>query len=400
MSEAISKKTEALLFINSNKFGIHTWTTIFNFGINTHDIILTIQLYSTLFERLDKGDLLTNNNQQEISRIKQQFVLDAILKLEILIESTLVLVHSLSIEYHTVAKNMTYYDSALVESIIREISINKKIRNYKYNMRRVLGLPNLKHLSLSTKEKELLNSDFESFELTFLDVLKTLVSFYDKFRIVYGKSKHGLAFITGGSSNSTNEDGGILGNSVLNCYSRIYKEDKMPKGTIQLSTISSNPPLQYPYFNFISVISFNTKLIEEINSILSILKELISFICTNHQSYALNCGKGYLPYKKTDNKFTLITSRELRNENEQQIFKSIWDKNFPKMYIPEVENVVNMTYTNPQIAQSLTKDTITNILIPETVKIDNNPDKYPKFSFRYLPSLKTTLKNIYNSLKN
>ena len=91
-----AKREEALSFINSSKFGIDAWTTIFNFSLNSHNIILTIELYSTLIERLEKGELLTNNNRQDIIRIQQQIVLDAILKIQILIESTLVLIHSLS----------------------------------------------------------------------------------------------------------------------------------------------------------------------------------------------------------------------------------------------------------------------------------------------------------------
>jgi hypothetical protein len=282
-SDSNPKRQDALSFINGNKFGVDTWTTIFNFGLNTHNIILTIGLYSNLIEEVDKGNMLTTNSPQDIIRMQQHIVLDAISKIQILIESTLVLVHSLSIGYHAVAKNITYYNYNLLDTIIKEISKNKKLKNYKYNLRKVLGLPNLKYLSLSLEEKKLLNKDFQNFELNCLNTLKELISFYDKFNIVYGKSKHGLAYITGGSSEPINKGKRIFDNSVLNCYGRINRRHKMPKETIVSSTFSSNPTMQYKYYNFISVINFNTKLIEEINSTLSRLNDLISFVCTNHE---------------------------------------------------------------------------------------------------------------------
>ena len=88
-------------------------------------MILTIELYGNLIEEVDKGNLLTTDNPEDIIRIQQHIVLDTISKIQILIESTLVLVHSLSIGYHTAAKNMTYYDYNLLDTIISEIRKNK-----------------------------------------------------------------------------------------------------------------------------------------------------------------------------------------------------------------------------------------------------------------------------------
>jgi hypothetical protein len=93
---------------------------------------------------------------------------------------------------------MTYYSKALIDSVVAELKRNKKLKNYRYNMRKILGLPNLKFLSLTSEEKKFLNRDFGLFELNALEKLRRLVSFYEKFDIVYGKSKHGVAFITGG----------------------------------------------------------------------------------------------------------------------------------------------------------------------------------------------------------
>ena len=74
--------------------------TITDFAENAHNIILTIELYGILIEKLEKDNLLKNHKRGDVIRIKQQIVLDAILKTQILIESTLVLIHSLSVGYN------------------------------------------------------------------------------------------------------------------------------------------------------------------------------------------------------------------------------------------------------------------------------------------------------------
>ena len=153
MYKMTEKQAEAISFINSNKFGVDAWITITFFAQNIHNIISTIELYGILIEKLEKDNLLKNYNAGDVIRLKQQIVLDVILKTQILIESTLVLIHSLSMGYHTVAKNMTNYRIHLVNTIIEELRKNKKLKNYKYNMRKVLGLPNLKFLSLSSNKK-------------------------------------------------------------------------------------------------------------------------------------------------------------------------------------------------------------------------------------------------------
>ena len=360
MSKITGKQGEALSFINGKKFGIDTWTTIYHFGLNVLNIISSIELYGILIEKLDKNNLVSTHNAEDIIRIKQQIVLDVIMKTQILIESTLVLIHSLSTGYHAVARNMTYYDMGLVNSIIKEIGKNKQLKNYKYNMRKILGLPNLKYLSLSLKEKKFLNEDFERFEFECLKRLKRLTDFYDKFRVIYGKSKHGLAFLSTGSSNLT--DTGFDG-SILQCLGRISNEDKRPKGSI-VTSINTTPAMTYKFFDYISIVKFDKKLIDEINSTISDLKNLVSFICTNHESYALNSGKGYLPYSLTNGKRYMLTSREAETENEKNIIKSIADKNLGAMYLPRVEHIIKNIYTNPKIIESLGKDTVTNILIP------------------------------------
>lgn len=140
----------------------------------------------------------------------------------------------------------------------------------------------------------------------------------------------------------------------------------MPKGHLVSFVFGSTPPIRWKYFNFVSVISFRKKLFEEINSVVSELNSLISFISANHAAYGSNCGKGYLPYSQKEHKTSLLISRKPETENEEKILKSIADKVLPKMYLPSrIQSVFNTRFTNPQIVQSLINDTITNILISE-----------------------------------
>jgi hypothetical protein len=47
----------------------------------------------------------------------------------------------------------------------------------------------------------------------------------------------------------------------------------------------------------------------------------------------------------------------------RKIFKRIAEKNFSKMYFPPIETIFKSRYTNPKVIQSLTDNSITNILI-------------------------------------
>ena len=337
MSEIAHNKAEVLSFIGSEKFGMDAWTTLYHFGLNTQNIILTIELYGVLIEKLDTDNLLANHNIDDMVRIKQHIVLDVIMKTQILIESTLVLIHCLSTGYRTLARNMTYYDMNLVDSIINEIRKNKKMKNYKYNMRKVLGLPNLKLLDLSSNEKKFLNQDFQKFESDSLARLRRQADFYDKFRVVYGKTKHGLAFLTAGTSISTVAS---FEDSILQCFGRRIKEPKHPN-VIRIPYFKLAPEIAHDFFDFISIVKFGKQLIDEINATISNLKEIISFICTNHKSFALNCGKGYLPYTQRNGRVYMLTSMASPTENEQKIIESIASKNLKQMYIPTVEFSIN-----------------------------------------------------------
>jgi hypothetical protein len=210
------------------------------------------------------------------------------------------------------------------------------------------------------KEKKFLNEDFERFEIDCLNRLKKFAKFYDKFRVIYGKSKHGLGFVCAGLSPAT---GKCFEGSVLQCFGRISKEDKRPKASVILSSFGTTPAMNYKFFDFVSIIKFDKNLIDEINSMISDLKGLASFITSNHQTYALNRGKAYLPNSQRNGKRHLLTSREIQTEDEENIVRSIGEKNLEAMYLPKVNHIINNVY-NSKIIESMSNESVTNIRIP------------------------------------
>jgi hypothetical protein len=359
----LTKREEsALKFINSNKFGPDAWITIKLFAQNVHDNISAIELYGILIEKVDGDNLLSNYNARDALRIKQQIVLDVILKTQILIESTLVLIHSLSEGYKRVASNMTFYDKNLVNNVIKDLGKNKKLKNYNHNLRKVLGLPNLKFLNLTCEERDFLRMDFEVCEANYLEAIKRLIHFYDKFSIFHGKSKHGLTYIKA-CSLDLNKETVALHNSFVQYFSRI----KEMKGASKKYHVSfSSNSAHWNYFNCVGIIGFRKNLFDEVNSVLFDLKSLVSFMCGNHIISGLNCGKVYLPSIKKDSKIALITTRKIYTENKKKIRQDIADKILPSIYFPVDETVFNINYINSEIIESLRHNTITNIHISDS----------------------------------
>lgn len=142
-------------FMRSKKFGIDTWMTIQLFKNNTHYILTTLKLYGVLIKRLDEGNIPNTLGPRDKVVVKQFIILDVIMKLEILIESTLVLIHALSKDRNSVPKFMTYYDTNIIRIAI------DKIKNRKYNMEKILGLLKISQLPfLLREERKYLSSDY------------------------------------------------------------------------------------------------------------------------------------------------------------------------------------------------------------------------------------------------
>lgn len=136
MVESHERKQRALAFIKSKDFGIDTYRVIVLFKFNISIIIRTLKLYSTFIFNDKLLPLLDNPDDQTIQSIKQQMVLDTIMKLQILIESFIVLIHSLHDGYKVVPHNMTFYSQELVDEIVNKILEKPN----EYNLLKIAGL--------------------------------------------------------------------------------------------------------------------------------------------------------------------------------------------------------------------------------------------------------------------
>ena len=97
--------------------------------VNLTHILTTLQLYGVLIKRLNDGKIDFTADSMTRTIINQFIYLDIISKLEILIESSLVLIHALSHNYNQVASLMLYYDTNLINTVIN------KINNRRYNLK-------------------------------------------------------------------------------------------------------------------------------------------------------------------------------------------------------------------------------------------------------------------------
>ena len=338
------KKERAYSFVCED-FGILNYRTIFLFNQNSQNIISTIIHYGNLIEKVDEmmaGDVI---------RIKQQIILDAIIKTEILIEGLLVLIHQLSENYNTIAKGMAYYENRLVSQIIENFESGK------YCIQKILGLPNISQLPLEEKEKEFLTIDFSYGTSLFVESIKKVIGFYQKFKIVYLKSKHGLTLQLG---NFDKQGGKNLENSSAIFYD-IKRIKDMPPSHITVRI--QEPIANLDTFNAVSVVCFGPRLVKEINGILSTLRQVITLIYNNNEIMIKNCGEGYLPYTTRDGRLMATTFRLLESDKDQKTLSTIWSKILPNMNTQEIELTINTKYTNPDVIESINKNTVTNMRI-------------------------------------
>src|SRR5688572_7428087 len=103
-----------------NAIGENAYETIFIYRRNSRSMSLSLQLEIVLLKRLDYEDErridLSAFTDQDIIILKQMIIISIISKLQNLIESSIVLIASLSNGYSTVNRNMTYYNYDLINT--------------------------------------------------------------------------------------------------------------------------------------------------------------------------------------------------------------------------------------------------------------------------------------------
>ena len=350
-------------FVNGPEFGSDTYTVIYLLGTNVKNTITTIELYWELLSRkLNDG---TFNDVLPMAapmiEIKQHIALDMILKTEIIIESSLVFLHHLSQRHNGLGDTMTFYEQNLVDTIIPKV---RKRRDF--NMRRALGLADISDLPIDKDERKVLAYVYRESENAAWDALDKMVEFYDKFKMIYHKSKHGLTFQTG--STETTTPASQFEKSALIAYHRKSADDK-PIGYIEVKPEDLEAP---KWFNRIAHLNFGQNLMGEIFTVTEAMKEIVPYVCRSHLIFAANSGEGYLPCQTgPDNNLIAdflvrptVNVAELRRI--EPILNSIISKLSANMVTNEQVFGINTSYKNSRLVQSIKSNTVTNIRYKET----------------------------------
>jgi len=230
---------------------------------------------------------------------------------------------------------------------------------------------NISRLPFLTKEeRKFLVNDYSNMTKKMYSNLDILVEFYERFRLIYGKAKHGLT-INPGQNLSTDPNYSKQSghdpefeNSLLIGHD-LKRETDLPTGFLVGSNKGSTS--EGEFFNTMTFVKFNKKLTEQIASISSVLEEVVPYVCDNHMTYAKNCGESYLPYfhDKKNNKIGLIFSNIKSTEQEFTKIKSeIMKKIIPIMNIKDVDLTTITSINQPAIINSLKSNTVTNVWKP------------------------------------
>lgn len=192
-------------FINSPAFGRDTWITITAFNENVNNTIVTMHLCNDLLRYLDQGFLPSQfQQQQQMLRIKQHIVLDLILKAQTIVESSLVFLYELSDQYRGLSRRMARYTLDHVNNVVLRAIWEKD--DLDFRMLRAMGVPSVANMrQLEPNEIALLQELYRQTENNVWVQLQRLADFYDRFKIVYNKYRHGLILRTGGTHNNDND---------------------------------------------------------------------------------------------------------------------------------------------------------------------------------------------------
>lgn len=355
------KIKNAQTYIGSEKFGIDTFKTLYLFNTNVQYALLGIKLNGILQTKLDDKGITHNLTDDELLRVKHTMILDVIMKIEIIIESTLILLDALSRDYKHVPQMMTRYNFNLLPKII------KKIRKGDYNLRKILALPDIGSLPISAEERRFLGNLYLESTHTVQDSLLEMIEFYQQFNIIYSKSKHGLSFVLGLSQTlDPTKDVKPLNSkgSLIQCIDKKDKTD-MPPGYIISLPKDQTYNLSSLYFNTVSILKVDDTLFDKITRMKSILGIIISFICDNHLTYAANCGETYLPVVRKSKEVGVRMVTLNWNDDIEAKLKEIFNKILPYMNTNELNLDTVFKSENPLIIESLAKNVVTNIWLSD-----------------------------------
>lgn len=352
MLSLAEKKKDWENFKNSDKFGQNTYLTLGMFYLNLKIILTTIRAYDVLVAKLE-NKIENDMTERQIFRVKEQMLLDIYAKLLSVIESILILCHALSEGYEKVSRYMTFYPVSMLNQSL-ENCICKK-----YNMRKILGLPDLGKLDLTTNERQILSSEFNKTYEFAAEILKGWAEFYDQLRIIYGKSRHGFSYLAGiGRSNDLNKIP-PLNETWIVAFDKKDKE-RLPHGTISLDP--KDVKKNNPWFNIESWLKIDDKLFRKVGDIINELDQVGTYIIENHLLYADNCGEDYIPSRINGDKvdYCIFLGPETATQEEQKVINEIAHKLAKNLHIANRQFGYGLSLDNPDMNKSMNENMITN----------------------------------------
>lgn len=350
-SEKLAQRDDFL----KSTFGLGITHTLFMFKENSLGTLSTMGFIGNLIEKInDKNIFPTTLNDEQLIQIKQYLAVDIISKLLTIIEGLLVLIHSLSIDYNTTTKNMIKYPQGLVWNIIRDLNQDK------YDFDKIMALISVDELPLTEEEKRGVKDFYQKSNASVKNTLLSLVEFYQKYNIVYNKSKHGLSLSPKGFLDNKKDK--TFENSSLSAFDHKDREDHMPKNYHPVTIENKSDVV---WFNVESRLNFNKKLFSEIGAAMSNLEVLCSTIVENHLNYANNCGQNYLPVHQNEpGKYSIsFVNTSKLTEKDIKLLEILNQKVLKDMLVNPVEYNMNRTYTKKSLVEALTNESIVNIFI-------------------------------------
>lgn len=341
------KELQYRSFIDSENFGIDTYKTLSFCLSNVNYGVRTVDLYWTLINKI--GTLQTFDYPKHELNVKQHIALDMIMKTQVMIETLFVLIDALSKGYLYVSKQIMRYDSSLPKKIIA------RIHSKKYDLYKIIRLPEIQTLGLSSEESKFLKKSFDyTIELVW-SKLEKFTDFYEKYYTVYLKTKHGLSIQTGAHFNNSN--GTDFDKSYLSAFDHRDKGD-MHKDIFtakRFSTVNS-------WYNVQSIVKFNTQFKNEIFLVIDGIFKVMDLIVESNLTYAKNCGQVYLPMKRvSENEFSLfLLSDKICSDTEAVYMKKIADKILSSMNTTDMSIHLTEEF-NGKLQRSFKEDSVTTI---------------------------------------
>jgi hypothetical protein len=351
-------------YIDSDAFGMDTWVTITLFNENVNNVITTMRMYHTL---LNNNGLLSGQLPDiQTLRITQHIVLDLILKAQIIVESSLVFLYELSTNgYRELSRRMARYTLDHVNNVVLRAIFESDID---FRLLRAMGVPPIAGMPLEQPEVTLLQSLYRQTEDNAWAQVQRLADFYDRFKMVYNKYRHGLILRTGSTRTNNNDNNS---NSVFNLYNSALEaldfkyRPELPRDSIMVERDDNNSLAGM--FNALSHVNISQELINEIFDIVCVAQQIISYTCAYHRLCAINCGQSYLPLTIINGQthLTFMIPDEVYRANEE-VLRTAADKVLHEMNVQESVTGERFTFRNERIVQAIQNNMVTNVFVRST----------------------------------